>query len=71
MTKTGSGQPVTLWSLESCEKFLTLAGGMVHHIEYDDDGNQAAIGTHLLEHFFGEQRPSPMPMIHGTDLRET
>jgi hypothetical protein len=63
MNKSGTGLPMTLWSMEYCKKLLTLAAVLANHIEYDNEVNLAAIGTHLLEHFFGEQRS----VSHGDD----
>jgi hypothetical protein len=63
MMKSESGFPITLRSMEYCQKFLTLVAVLADHIEHDDEVNSGAIVTHLLEHFFGE-KPS---VSHGDD----
>jgi hypothetical protein len=63
MPKSEPGFSMTLWSMEYCKKFLTLVAALADHMEHDDEVNLGAIGTHLLEHFFGEQRS----VSHGDD----
>jgi hypothetical protein len=63
MTKSESGFPMTLWSMEYWKKCLKLVAVFADHMEHDDEVNLGATETHFLEHLFGEQQS----LSHGDD----
>jgi hypothetical protein len=68
MTKSESGFPMTLWSMEYCKKFLTLVAGLADHMEHDNEVNLGLICWSIS---LVSNGLSHMALTHGAVLKET